>query len=117
MSTLFATPVTPRRIEQYSSLRMLAAAELDARESLARRDLLAWQREALAAQLDYARTHSPFYRDRLSTPVQDPAADGRYACLPFTTKDDLRANYPLGMIAVPLSKLARYGASTGTSGW
>ena len=38
------------------------------------------------------------------------------ARFPYTTKADLRANYPLGMLAVPREKLARIHASSGTTG-
>jgi phenylacetate-CoA ligase len=36
--------------------------------------------------------------------------------LPFTTKDDLRQNYPFGMFAVPVSQVLRIHASSGTTG-
>jgi len=36
--------------------------------------------------------------------------------LPFTTKDDLRDNYPYGLFAVPLSEIVRIHASSGTTG-
>ncbi len=36
--------------------------------------------------------------------------------LPFTTKADLRENYPLGMLAVPRAEVARFHASSGTTG-
>ena len=36
--------------------------------------------------------------------------------LPFTTKDDLRQNYPLGLLAVPRAELARVHGSSGTTG-
>ncbi len=35
---------------------------------------------------------------------------------PFTTKDDLRANYPYGMFAVPMERIVRIHASSGTTG-
>ena len=38
------------------------------------------------------------------------------ALFPFTTKQDLRDNYPCGMFAVPVEKLARIHASSGTTG-
>ena len=38
------------------------------------------------------------------------------AKFPFTTKDDLRDTYPFGMFAVPLEKIARIHASSGTTG-
>jgi phenylacetate-CoA ligase len=38
------------------------------------------------------------------------------AKFPFTTKQDLRANYPFGMFAVPREQLVRVHASSGTTG-
>jgi phenylacetate-CoA ligase len=38
------------------------------------------------------------------------------AKLPFTTKDDLRQNYPFGMFAVPMNEIVRIHASSGTTG-
>src|SRR5262245_7399531 len=38
------------------------------------------------------------------------------AKLPFTTKDDLRQNYPFGMFAVPMDEIVRIHASSGTTG-
>jgi phenylacetate-CoA ligase len=35
---------------------------------------------------------------------------------PFTSKEDLRANYPYGMFAVPMDKIVRVHASSGTTG-
>lgn len=36
--------------------------------------------------------------------------------LPFTTKEDLRQNYPLGLLAVPKSEVVRIHGSSGTTG-
>ena len=36
--------------------------------------------------------------------------------LPFTTKQDLRENYPFGMFAVPVDKVVRVHVSSGTTG-
>ncbi|GAA4228318.1 phenylacetate--CoA ligase [Actinomadura meridiana] len=55
--------------------------------------------------LDDAGTHPDHIRD-----LSDLSA------LPFTTKDDLRANYPYGMFAVPSDQVARIHASSGTTG-
>jgi len=38
------------------------------------------------------------------------------ARLPFTTKQDLRDNYPFGLFAVPMSSIVRLHASSGTAG-
>lgn len=36
--------------------------------------------------------------------------------IPYTTKDDLRENYPFGLFAVPMKKIIRLHASSGTTG-
>ena len=41
---------------------------------------------------------------------------GDLARFPFTTKDDLRQNYPFGMLAVPMDEIVRIHASSGTTG-
>src|SRR5262245_56087100 len=41
---------------------------------------------------------------------------GDLARFPFTTKDDLRQNYPFGMFAVPMEQIVRVHASSGTTG-
>jgi phenylacetate-CoA ligase len=51
-----------------------------------------------------------FYANRL------PEEMGDWARLPLTTKEDLRQTYPLGLLGVPIEKLATYHESSGTSG-
>ena len=62
---------------------------------------------------------TPFYDAALSRAGVAPA-DIRtlddLQRLPLTTKDDLRAHYPLGMLAVPRSQIARIHGSSGTTG-
>ena len=41
---------------------------------------------------------------------------GDLAKFPFTTKEDLRQNYPFGMFAVPMNEIVRVHASSGTTG-
>lgn len=64
-------------------------------------------------------TSVPFYKERFAaTGVTADSirslADIRR--LPFTTKTDLRENYPLGFLAVPREQVARYHGSSGTTG-
>jgi phenylacetate-CoA ligase len=66
----------------------------------------------LAATLA-AAARSPFYRARADGVPADRAELGRY---PLTTKADLRAAYPFGMLAVDRSRLATYHESSGSSG-
>ncbi|MBC7229536.1 MAG: phenylacetate--CoA ligase [Actinobacteria bacterium] len=61
----------------------------------------------------------PFYRRRLEEAGFEPG-DLRtledLERLPFTTKDDLRDNYPFGLFAVPMRDIVRIHASSGTTG-
>lgn len=61
----------------------------------------------------------PFYRDKFLKKGIKPhqiksIKDVRL--LPFTTNDDLRANYPTGLLAVPHAQVVRLHTSSGTTG-
>jgi phenylacetate-CoA ligase len=61
----------------------------------------------------------PFYRERFTEAGLNPKeckSPDDLAGYPFTTKDDLRGDYPSGMFAVPRSQLRRIHASSGTTG-
>jgi phenylacetate-CoA ligase len=61
----------------------------------------------------------PHYRKKFAAAGVGPGdvkSLGALAGLPFTTKEDLRQNYPFGMFAVPLSDVVRVHASSGTTG-
>jgi phenylacetate-CoA ligase len=68
---------------------------------------------AFDATLELAR-RAPLYRDRL--PALGPGGLERLASLPLTTKEDLRAASPWGLVAVPREELWHYHESTGTTG-
>lgn len=72
------------------------------------------QDERLPVAMELAR-RSPFYRDRVPR-ASGPRTVGELAKLPLTTKKDLRAAYPYGMLAVPRQRLATYHESSGTTG-
>ncbi|MFI3318757.1 MAG: phenylacetate--CoA ligase [Rikenellaceae bacterium] len=63
--------------------------------------------------------NTPFYRDKMQqmgiTPDDIQTVDD-IVKLPFTTKTDLRDNYPYGLFAVPMSEIVRIHASSGTTG-
>ena len=77
------------------------------------------QLRRLQKTVEHAFEAVPFYRRALTEAGLDPR-DVRtlddLRRLPFTTKDDLRRSYPLGMVAVPRSQLLRIHASSGTTG-
>lgn len=61
----------------------------------------------------------PFYRKKLremGVSWKDIKSLQDIGLLPFTTKDDLRENYPFGMFAVPIRDIVRIHASSGTTG-
>jgi phenylacetate-CoA ligase len=94
----------------------MASQHFDPAEGLSRDEIRAVQTVRLAASIERAKA-SPFYAERLKD--IDPASircpeDVRR--LPLTTKDDLRASYPDGLVAVPREKLVRLHASSGTTG-
>jgi phenylacetate-CoA ligase len=77
-------------------------------------ELGALQRTALDRLWAWAAS-SPFYAARGVDRTLSALAD-RFAALPTTSKADLRAAYPFGMLAVPRSALATYHESSGTAG-
>lgn len=90
-----------------------------AKECMPREDLEQLQLERLQSTLYRVATHVPFYRKKFKEMAIDP--DGFRSLdelrkLPFTTKNDLRNNYPYGLFAVPLRDVVRLHASSGTTG-
>jgi phenylacetate-CoA ligase len=69
--------------------------------------------------VDRVYTTVPFYRKQLEAAGYtrgDIRSVRDLARLPFTTKDDLRDNYPFGLFAVPMERVVRIHASSGTTG-
>ena len=63
--------------------------------------------------------HVPFYRNRFKEKGIEPgdiSSVEQLKELPFTTKDDLRENYPFALFTVPQSDIIRIHASSGTTG-
>ena len=82
-------------------------------------ELAATQLARLKTTLAQAYERIPHYRQKFAAAGVHPddlrtLAD--LAKFPFTTKDDLRANYPFGIFAVPMDKIVRIHASSGTTG-
>lgn len=82
-------------------------------------ELRALQLKRLRATLQHAYANSPVYRAKFDAACVHPD-DCRslddLAMFPFTSKADLRDNYPFGMFAVPRERIARIHASSGTTG-
>ena len=93
--------------------------ELDAIEIASRDEIAALQRGRLAWSLAHAYGNVPHYRGTFDAAGVHPSDFHDLADLakfPFTTKADLRANYPFGMFAVPRERIVRLHASSGTTG-
>ncbi|MEO8815070.1 MAG: phenylacetate--CoA ligase PaaK [Mycobacterium sp.] len=93
--------------------------DLEPIETASRDELAALQLRRLKWSLQHAYDHVPHYRaafDGAGVHPGDLSALSDLALFPFTTKADLRANYPFGMFAVPRSQVARVHASSGTTG-
>jgi len=61
----------------------------------------------------------PFYKKKMQqmgVAPEDIRSIDDIKFLPFTTKDDLRENYPYGLFAAPMSEIIRIHASSGTTG-
>jgi len=77
------------------------------------------QLERLRSTVDRLYRDVPFYRrklDDIGFKPGDIASLDDLRRLPFTTKDDLRDNYPFGLFAVPMRDIVRIHASSGTTG-
>lgn len=89
---------------------------LEAVETLDRPVLADLQSQRLAGLISRLRTiGSPYWSQKLSgSGSVKSLAD--LASFPFTDKDEFRATYPYGMVAVPMKEVVRIHASSGTSG-
>jgi phenylacetate-CoA ligase len=96
-----------------------ASAELDPAERMTAEQLRELQLDRLYWTLRHAYANVPFYRkkfDAAGVRPEDCRSLADLAGFPVTTKDDLRANYPTGMFAVPPAEIRRIHASSGTTG-
>ncbi|HEY4546731.1 MAG TPA: phenylacetate--CoA ligase PaaK [Pedomonas sp.] len=95
------------------------ATGLDPIETASRDEIAALQLERLKWSVHHSYENVAFYRQKLDAKGVHPddirsLEDIRL--LPFTTKADLRDNYPFGLFAVPKEKVVRIHASSGTTG-
>jgi phenylacetate-CoA ligase len=99
------------RIPPRESLEPIERASVDELRSL--------QLQRLQWSLHHAYANVPQYRTAFDAAGVHP--DGcrdltDLGAFPFTTKEDLRRNYPFGMLAVPQAEVSRIHASSGTTG-
>ena len=91
----------------------------ETKECMSRDEMNAIQSKRLVKLVDYVYHNVEFYRKKMQA-VDLMPGDIKgledITKLPFTTKDDLRDNYPFGLFAVPNSEIVRIHASSGTTG-
>ena len=88
-------------------------------ETMPRARLQKLQLERLKQTLERVYNNVPFYRKMLNDARLKPTEFKSLADLDrlgFTTKENLRDNYPFGMLTVPLEQVVRLHASSGTTG-
>ncbi|MGD0589194.1 MAG: phenylacetate--CoA ligase [Bacteroidota bacterium] len=88
-------------------------------ECMDREQLTKLQSERLSALVERIYSRVPFYRYLFQKKGIEPGdikSVDQLQQLPFTTKQDLRDNYPFGLFAVPVSDVVRLHASSGTTG-
>ena len=88
-------------------------------ETISSRQIQELQLERLRVGVERLSKTVPFYSEKLNN--EGATAESIHsledlAQLPFTTKQDLRDNYPFGLLAVPMNQVIRVHASSGTTG-
>ncbi|MFW6022068.1 MAG: phenylacetate--CoA ligase family protein [Halanaerobiaceae bacterium] len=88
-------------------------------ETAPREEMREWQGVKLREMVERVYHNVPFYRRKmqdLNVVPEDINSVDDLSRLPFTTKQDLRDNYPYDLFAVPMSEIVRVHASSGTTG-
>lgn len=89
------------------------------KECMPREQMRELQGKRLCKLVQYVYHNVPFYRHKMQEmdlTLDDIREIEDITKLPFTTKQDLRDNYPYGLMAAPLSEVVRVHASSGTTG-
>ncbi|RNA67311.1 phenylacetate--CoA ligase [Prosthecochloris sp. ZM_2] len=88
-------------------------------ETMEREEMRTLQGERLQSMVERIYHNVPFYRKKLQEQGIEPGditSIDHLRHLPFTTKQDLRDNYPFSLFAVPQEQIVRLHASSGTTG-
>lgn len=89
------------------------------RECMSRDELTNMQNKRFVKLVERVYHSVPYYRQKMQEVGIEPGdvkGIEDLVRMPFTTKDDLRINYPFGLFAVPMSEIVRIHASSGTTG-
>lgn len=115
MTQTASAPQTPSS----SNSSAFGPAVLDAEETMSRDQIEALQLTRLKETIKYAYERVPHYTrkfDEAGVRPEDLKELDDLAKFPYTTKEDLREEYPFGMFAVPMNEVTRIHASSGTTG-
>ena len=88
-------------------------------ETISRDELKKHQFKLLKEKVKFCYENTAFYKNKFKNAgiaPEDIKTFDDIQKIPFTVKDDLRENYPLGMVAVPQSEIVEIHASSGTTG-
>ena len=91
----------------------------ESKECMSRDEMHVLQSARLVKMVERVYYNVPFYRKKMQEmglELGDVKGIEDITKLPFTTKSDLRDNYPFGLLAVPRSEIVRVHASSGTTG-
>lgn len=91
----------------------------ETKECMSRDEMLTLQSARLVKQVNRVYHNVEFYRKRMQSVGLEPGdikGIEDITKLPYTTKNDLRDNYPFGLFAVPREQIVRVHASSGTTG-
>lgn len=91
----------------------------ETKECMSRDEMSALQSARLKKTVNHVYHNVEFYRKKMQQIGLEPGdikGIEDIAKLPYTTKNDLRDNYPFGLFAVPQSEVVRIHASSGTTG-
>ncbi|HJV24118.1 MAG TPA: phenylacetate--CoA ligase PaaK [Aromatoleum sp.] len=105
--------------DSFAASKGAAPETLDPIEKASRDELAALQLERLKWSLQHAYDNVPHYRAAFDAAGVHPSDLKQLSDLsrfPFTSKKELRDNYPYGMFAVPMRDIVRVHASSGTTG-
>jgi len=100
-------------------MRTIESYIRDRIETVSRQELESLQLHRLRAGVARLSKTVPFYTEKLrhsGLTSESIRSLEDLALLPFTTKQDLRDNYPFGLVAVPMKEVIRVHASSGTTG-
>ena len=89
------------------------------KECMSRDEMHHLQSARLKSVINRVYHNVPFYRKKMQQIGIEPTdikTIEDIVSLPFTTKQDLRDNYPFGLFAAPKSEVVRFHASSGTTG-